>query len=110
MTEIEQSMSHCRVVLNQRTPVPFAVHLRTLLLGYCFTFPFTVIGRVKTVLILPLQLAVTLSFFGGEFCSRQMEYPWGDDLDDIPVRMVLQEVRDRLQQLQEHQRVKRCID
>merc|ERR1712226_1156072 len=51
----------CQLVVRQQTPAPFIVHMRTLLLAFCFTFPFTMIGTTSPLNIIIKQFALSFS-------------------------------------------------
>lgn len=91
----------CCMITKQTTPAPFVVHMRTFLLAFCFTFPFTIISSTAPYLILPIQAVVGFSFMGIEFCSREMEHPFGSDESDVPCRMLLANIRQSIQNLRE---------
>merc|ERR1712048_842990 len=96
--EMEQDVSSCMVAVDQKSPAPFAVHLRSLLMLFCYTCPFTMINLIRPVLMVPAHFALTWSFLGVEFCSREMEYPFGKDMSDIPLRKILESAKHRVQQ------------
>jgi putative membrane protein len=66
------------------TPLPFAymVHLRRLLILYCFTLPFALVEPFGW-LTLPATLAVAYTFFGIEEIGVEIENPFGTDLNDL---------------------------
>ncbi|CAK0841729.1 unnamed protein product [Prorocentrum cordatum] len=80
----------------QREPSSYIVHLRTFLYMYCFTFPWTLVGKLPPAGVLPMQLVVSYALLGIEFCSREMDYPFGDDEGDVPVRRILAGVREEI--------------
>eukprot|EP00913_Durusdinium_trenchii_P012781 g11999.t1 len=65
------------MILTQPNPAPFAVHMRTILMVFCISFPFTIIGRVSPLSLMLMQSALSFSLLGIEFVSRQMEHPFG---------------------------------
>ena len=87
----------CQMVLQQQSPAPFMVHLRTLLLVFCVSFPFTIIGNVGPVGLMLMQIALSFSLLGIEFVSRQMEHPFGEDESDIPLKQVMAGTRGSIQ-------------
>ncbi len=68
------------------TPLPFAymVHLRRALMVYCFTLPFGLVGDFGWVTILD-TLFVAYVFFGIEEIGVEIEDPFGDDSNDLPL-------------------------
>ncbi|CAK9024981.1 unnamed protein product [Durusdinium trenchii] len=94
----------CEMILTQPNPAPFAVHMRTILMVFCISFPFTIIGRVSPLSLMLMQSALSFSLLGIEFVSRQMEHPFGSDESDIPLRKVLGLTRDSIHLIcQKHQ-------
>jgi predicted membrane chloride channel (bestrophin family) len=96
--QMEQVLADCMVVVDQLSPAPFIVHLRTILLTFCFTLPFALIGSVSPLAILPVQLTISFAFLGAEYVSREMEHPFGNAKSNIPVRRIVQETRERIRQ------------
>lgn len=88
----------CMVVRVQDSPNPFIVHYRTVLIVFCLTFPFAVINQVGSLLMVPVQTLISFAFLGSEFCSREMEHPFGSDKADIPVRKIIQGGLQRIRQ------------
>mmetsp|Transcript_124081 Transcript_124081/g.247162 ORF Transcript_124081/g.247162 Transcript_124081/m.247162 type:complete len:402 (-) Transcript_124081:145-1350(-) len=96
ISSLQQALGQCIMVSTQLSPCPFVVHVRTLLLAFCFSFPFTIIHKVHPAFLVPIQGAVSLAFLGTEFCSRQMEHPFGSDSDDVPVRSIMHKALKRV--------------
>merc|ERR1712151_294659 len=42
--DVHDGFKSCLMVVEQSSPAPFIIHLRTMLLVFCATFPFTIIG------------------------------------------------------------------
>jgi putative membrane protein len=70
----------------QNTPLPFAymVHLRRVLIFYCFTLPFALVGEHQWVTVLE-TLLVAYVFFGIEEIGVEIEGPFGLDENDLPL-------------------------
>jgi putative membrane protein len=66
------------------TPLPFAymVHLRRLLILYCFTLPFALVESFGWLSVLD-TLGVAYTFFGIEEIGVEIENPFGHDLNDL---------------------------
>eukprot|EP00930_Biecheleria_cincta_P057867 TRINITY_DN4373_c0_g1_i1.p1 TRINITY_DN4373_c0_g1~~TRINITY_DN4373_c0_g1_i1.p1 ORF type:complete len:360 (+),score=41.29 TRINITY_DN4373_c0_g1_i1:90-1169(+) len=47
MDSLQNSYRTCTMLETQKSPAPFVVHMRSLLLFWCFTFPFTIIKNVR---------------------------------------------------------------
>jgi len=101
---LEKNVGQCTMVVTQSSPVPFVVHMRTLLLLFCFTFPFSIMDKVRPPSIVLMQTGISFAFLGSEFCSREMEHPFGSDKGDIPMRCVFHTARMRVQQARDQAR------
>jgi putative membrane protein len=66
------------------TPLPFAytVHLRRVLIVYCFTLPFALVDPLGWLTV-PEILGVAYIFFGIEEIGVEIENPFGSDLNDL---------------------------
>lgn len=98
-TDLLKSFRLCEMVVDQQSPAPFAVHMRSILLAFCISFPFTIVGHVGPLSLFLLQSVLSFSFLGIEFVSRQMEHPFGTDESDIPVKKVLAKARTSIQRI-----------
>lgn len=96
MDALQTSYRTCTMLESQKSPAPFVVHMRSLLLFWCFTFPFTIIKDVRPILVLPTQVLLSFALMGIEFCSREMEQPFGDDDIDIPVAELLGVIKEKV--------------
>ncbi|MGE0610130.1 MAG: bestrophin family protein [Pirellulales bacterium] len=69
-----------------RTPIPYAymVHLRRALIVYCGTLPIALVGEYHWLAI-PATLLVSYLFFGIEEIGVEIEDPFGDDANDLPL-------------------------
>jgi putative membrane protein len=70
----------------RKTPLPFAyvVHLRRALIIYCFSLPFALVESFGWFTILDV-LFVAYTFFGIEEIGVEIEGPFGDDANDLPL-------------------------
>lgn len=70
-----------------KTPLPFAyvVHLRRALLIYCFSLPFALLNSTQ-IFITPLEtFFLSFVFFGIEEIGVEIEDPFGEDENDLPL-------------------------
>jgi putative membrane protein len=70
----------------RKTPIPFAyvVHLRRALVIYCFSLPFALVDTYGWFTVLDVTL-VAYTFFGIEEIGVEIEGPFGDDENDLPM-------------------------
>lgn len=88
-------MGACERIHN--TPMPFAymVHLRRALILYCFTLPFALLepfgwGAVAGVLLIAYIL------YGIEEIGVEIENPFGDDENDLPLESICCSIEENL--------------
>jgi putative membrane protein len=81
----------------RKTPLPFAyvVHLRRALVIYCFTLPFALVDSFGWFTALDV-LFVAYTFFGIEEIGVEIEGPFGDDANDLPMSDICQTIHNNL--------------
>lgn len=82
----------CERIRN--TPLPFAyvVHLRRALMIYCYTLPFALVESYGWVAILDVFF-VAYVFFGIEEIGVEIEGPFGNDANDLPMREMCENIQ-----------------
>jgi ion channel-forming bestrophin family protein len=77
----------------RKTPLPFAyvVHLRRALIIYCFTLPFALVESFGWFTILDV-LFVAYTFFGIEEIGVEIEGPFGNDENDLPMQGICETI------------------
>lgn len=72
-----------------KTPLPFAyvVHLRRALILYCITLPFALIADYGWATIID-TLLIAFVFFGIEEIGVEIEDPFGEDDNDLPLEQL----------------------
>jgi putative membrane protein len=81
------SQGACERIL--RTPIPFvyAVHTRQLLLLYLITLPFALVPIMGWMAILAVP-AIAFGLLGIEEAGVEIEDPFGDDPNDLPIEAI----------------------
>lgn len=81
----------------RKTPLPFAyvVHLRRALIIYCFTLPFALVETFGWFTILDV-LFVAYTFFGVEEIGVEIEGPFGNDENDLPMQEICETIHHNL--------------
>jgi putative membrane protein len=84
----------------RKTPLPFAyvVHLRRALIIYCFTLPFALVESFGWFTILDV-LFVAYTFFGIEEIGVEIEGPFGDDANDLPMADICETIHNNVYSL-----------
>ncbi len=75
----------------QRTPIPLAysIHLKQLLLIYCLSLPFQLVGQLGWFTGLVVAL-ISFTLLGVEEIGLQIEDPFGRDANDLPLDLICQ--------------------
>jgi ion channel-forming bestrophin family protein len=81
----------------RKTPLPFAyvVHLRRALMIYCLTLPFALVETFGWFTILDVLL-VTYTFLGIEEIGVEIEGPFGNDDNDLPMQEICETITKNL--------------
>ena len=85
----------CERIHSTPMPYAYAVHLRRALIAYCFTLPFALEGRFGWATI-PATLLVTYTFFGIEEIGVEIEDPFGEDDNDLPLEDICANIESNL--------------
>jgi putative membrane protein len=74
----------CERILKTPMPLAYAIHLKQLLLLYCLSLPFQIVGSVGwwTGAIVAL---ISFTLFGIEEIGIEIENPFGHDPNDLPL-------------------------
>ena len=93
----QQVESHVKTLLDcqggceriLRTPIPFAyaVHIKQLLLLYLGTLPLILVGELGWVAV-PTVMGISFGFLGIEEAGVEIEDPFGDDPNDLPIEAI----------------------
>ena len=72
-----------------RTPLPFAyvIHLRRALVLYCLTLPFVLVDAFGWSAVV-YTMMITYVLFGIEEIGVEIEDPFGDDYNDLPLEQI----------------------
>lgn len=97
------SLGACERIHN--TPLPFAymVHLRRALIVYLFTLPMALVNDFGWVTV-PAILLIAYVMLGVEEIGVEIEDPFGDDVNDLPMKTLCETIQNNLQALRPGQR------
>lgn len=94
--QMESIFIESMVVKVQDSPAPFITHHRTIMTIFCLTFPFAIMTQVGWMMMIPVQTVISFAFLGSEYCSTEMEHPFGSEKSSIPVRRVVHGACERI--------------
>lgn len=92
------SLGGCERIL--KTPIPFAytIHLKQLLLIYCLSLPFPMVGDLQAWTGLVVAL-ISFTVFGIEEIGIEIENPFGLDPNDLPLDDICNTMQRNIQDL-----------
>jgi putative membrane protein len=98
VAQLVDSLGGCERIHN--TPLPFAyvVHLRRALIIHCFTMPFALLEPFGWNTILA-TLLIAYTMYGIEEIGMQIEDPFGQDDNDLPLEKICQGIERNLKGL-----------
>ena len=84
VTEMIDYQGACERIL--RTPIPFAyaVHIKQLLLIYVASLPFALVPKMDLIAV-PVVMVIAFGMLGIEEAGVEIEDPFGDDPNDLPL-------------------------
>lgn len=81
----------CERIHATPLPYPYTVHLRRALIFYCFTLPFALAPRFGWSTI-PAVLLTCYIFFGIEEIGVEIEDPFGENENDLPLERICRSI------------------
>lgn len=98
VAQLIDSLGGCERIHN--TPLPFAyvVHLRRALIFYCFTLPFALVEPFHWLTV-PATFLMAYTIYGVEEIGIEIEDPFGEDDNDLPLEAICQRIEGNLKGL-----------
>jgi len=78
------ALGGCERILKTPMPIAYAIHLKQLLLLYCLSLPFQVVGSMGWWTG-PVVTLISFTLFGIEAIGIEIENPFGHDPNDLPL-------------------------
>ncbi|MBE9199795.1 MULTISPECIES: bestrophin family ion channel [unclassified Nodularia (in: cyanobacteria)] len=84
LNNLVDNLGSCERILKTPIPLAYAIHLKQLLLLYCYLLPFQLVESLGwwTGLIVAL---ISFTLFGIEAIGLEIENPFGYDANDLPL-------------------------
>ncbi len=94
------TLGACERILKTPMPLAYAIHLKQLLLIYCLLLPFQLVEDLEWITGFTVAL-VSFTLLGIEEIGLEIENPFGDDPNDLPLdaicAMMLRNIEDLIQ-------------
>lgn len=88
----------CERILKTPMPLAYAIHLKQLLLIYCFTLPFQFVSELEWWTA-PLVALISFTLLGIEAIGIEIENPFGRDANDLPLDQICITMQRNIQDL-----------
>ncbi len=92
------ALGGCERILKTPIPLAYAIHLKQLILLYCLALPFQIVDATHwwTALIVGL---ISFAVFGIEEIGIEIENPFGQDPNDLPLDTICETMRRNIEDL-----------
>ncbi|MBR8832648.1 MAG: hypothetical protein DSM106950_01030 [Stigonema ocellatum SAG 48.90 = DSM 106950] len=98
LDQLVECLSRCERILAAPMPYAYSIHLRHLLILYCFALPFQMVKDLQWWTI-PVAGVVAFALFGIEAIGLEIENPFGCDANDIPLDKLCQKLSNDIEEL-----------
>ena len=88
----------CERILKTPIPLAYSIHIKQLILLFCFCLPFQFVGILGYWSVIIVGL-VSFAMMGIEEIAIEIENPFGDDGNDLPLDQICSTVRSNLDEL-----------
>ncbi|BAY74040.1 hypothetical protein NIES25_04500 [Nostoc linckia NIES-25] len=98
LNNLVDNLGSCERILKTPMPLAYAIHLKQLLVLYCFLLPFQIVKELGwwTGLITAL---VGFTVFGIEAIGLEIENPFGYDTNDLPLDTICKTMKSNIDDL-----------
>lgn len=84
LNKLVDALGGCERILKTPIPLAYAIHLKQLLLLYCLSLPFQMVGSLGWWTG-PVVALISFTLFGIEEIGIEIENPFGRDPNDLPL-------------------------
>lgn len=103
LDQLVECLSRCERIVAAPMPHAYSIHLRHLLILYCFALPFQMVKDLQWWTI-PVSGVVAFSLFGIEAIGLEIENPFGYDANDIPLDKLCHKLHNDIEELIAHKK------
>jgi len=98
LNQLVDNLGGCERILRTPIPLAYAIHLKQLLILYCFTLPFQLVQDLG-FWTGPIVTLISFTLFGIEEIGIEIENPFGRDFNDLPLDTICQTIQRNIQDL-----------
>jgi putative membrane protein len=96
LDKMVESVTACERILNTPMPLAYAIHLKQLMLIYCLSLPFELVTDLHWWTG-PTVVLISFTLLGIEAIGIEIENPFGQDANDIPLDEICQKIIDNIE-------------
>jgi ion channel-forming bestrophin family protein len=96
--ELVAALGACERILKTPIPLAYVIHLKQLLLIYCLLLPFQLVAELHWYTGLFVAL-IAFTLFGIEAIGIEIENPFGEDPNDLPLDGICQGISSHIQSI-----------
>jgi ion channel-forming bestrophin family protein len=100
LNNLVDSLGGCERILKTPIPLAYSIHLKQLLIIYCLSLPFQFVG-ILVWWTIPVVMLVSFTLFGIEEIGIEIENPFGNDKNDLPLDDICQNIKNYIAELSE---------
>ncbi len=101
LNAIISAVGGCERILKTPIPIAYSIHLKQLILLYCFSLPFQFVGQLGFLSVALVGL-VSFAMMGIEEIGLEIENPFGKDLNDLPLDTICENIKKNLEELKNY--------
>lgn len=98
ISELVHHQGGCERILSTPIPISYSVLLHRLVALYCFALPFALVGSLGHVTTF-VSVAIAYAFIGIDAVGDELEDPFGEDPNDLPLLAISQTIEANLREL-----------
>ncbi|MBD1912534.1 MULTISPECIES: bestrophin family ion channel [unclassified Leptolyngbya] len=98
LNALVDNLGGCERILKTPIPMAYAIHLKQLLLLYCFTLPFQLVQDLG-FWTGPMVILISFTLFGIEEIGIEIENPFGRDSNDLPLDTICKTIERNINDL-----------
>jgi ion channel-forming bestrophin family protein len=101
VNNLVEALGVCERILKTPMPLAYGIHLRQLLLIYCLLLPFQIVAELSWWTA-PIVMLISFTLLGIEAIGVEIENPFGQDPNDLPLDSICQNIRNCIEDLKQN--------
>lgn len=97
LSQMMEGIGSCERISSTPLPIAYRIYLKRLILIYCIGLPFRWVPEIHGW-ALPMVAVVSFILLGLEEVGRELDNPFGQDANDLPIDDICQTIADNVEQ------------